>query len=128
MVVDASVVLEILLRLPRAGAAEDRLAGARSLHAPGLLDLEVTQVIRRHWLAGLVAADRGERAVARLADLLIRRYPHSPLLRRIWALRNNLTAYDGAYVALAESLDAPLLTFDRRLAAGTWHRAKVELL
>jgi predicted nucleic acid-binding protein len=63
-----------------------------------------------------------------LADLPLRRYPHDFLLPRIWDLRNNLTAYDAAYVALAEALDAPLLTRDRRLAAAAGHRAQIELV
>lgn len=128
IVVDASVVVEVVLGLPRASVAAARLAGDPSQHAPGLLDLEVTQVVRRHCAEGRVSPHRGAEAIADLIDLRIRRYPHTPLLRRIWALRDNVTAYDAAYVALAESLDAPLLTFDRRLAAGTWHRASVELL
>jgi predicted nucleic acid-binding protein len=70
----------------------------------------------------------GARAIAALLDLRIRRYPHEPLLQRIWALRNNLTAYDGAYIALAEALDAPLVTLDRRMAKGGGRFAKVELL
>jgi predicted nucleic acid-binding protein len=62
-----------------------------------------------------------------LADLSLRRYPHDFLLPRIWELRNNLTAYDAAYVALAEALDAPLLTRDKRLAAAAGHHAQIEL-
>jgi len=66
--------------------------------------------------------------VADLADFPLRRYPHDLLLPRIWDLRNNLTAYDATYVALAEALDAPLLTRDRRLAAAAGHRAQIELV
>jgi predicted nucleic acid-binding protein len=85
-------------------------------------------VIRRYAANGEIDGDRGLSALTDLADLPLRRYPHGFLLPRIWALRNNLTAYDAAYVALAEALDAPLLTRDRRLAAAAGHRAQIELL
>lgn len=108
---------------------EDRLFTAgQTLHAPHLLDVEVAQVIRRYALSGEIDRARGGLALADLADLPLRRYPHDFLLPRIWDLRNNLTAYDAAYVALAEALDAPLLTRDRRLAAAAGHRARIELV
>lgn len=129
IVVDASALLEVLLRTPDANAAEDRLFGSRrSLHAPHLLDVEVAQTIRRYAASGEIDAERGLIALAVLAGLPLRRYPHDFLLPRIWELRNNLTAYDAAYVALAEALDAPLLTRDRRLAAAAGHRAEIELV
>jgi predicted nucleic acid-binding protein len=129
IVVDASALLEALLRTPVARAVEERLfAGGQTLHAPHLLDIEVVQVIRRYAANGEIDGDRGRSALTDLADLPLRRYPHGFLLPRIWALRNNLTAYDAAYVALAEALDAPLLTRDRRLAAAAGHRAQIELL
>lgn len=129
IVVDASAVLEVLLRTPKAKAVEDRLfAPGQTLHAPHLLDLEVAQVIRRYAAGGDINGERGGMALTDLADLPMRRYPHDILLPRIWALRGNLTAYDAAYVALAEVLDAPLLTRDRRIAAATGHRAHVELV
>jgi predicted nucleic acid-binding protein len=129
IVVDASALLEVLLRTRAAKAAEDRLFGSRrTLHAPHLLDIEVAQTIRRYAAAGEIDGERGLMALADLADLPLRRYPHDFLLPRIWELRSNLTAYDAAYVALAEALDAPLLTRDRRLAAAAGHRARIELL
>lgn len=85
-------------------------------------------MIRRYAATGEIGAARGRRALADLADFPLRRYPHDFLLPRIWELRHDLTAYDGAYVALAEALDAPLLTRDRRLAAAAGHRARVELV
>lgn len=128
IVVDASALLEVLLRTPAARAVEDGLfAPGRRLHAPHLLDVEIAQVIRRFAVRGEIDGERGRAALADLADLPIRRYPHEMLLPRIWELRNNLTAYDAAYVALAEALEAPLLTRDRRLAAGAGHRARIEL-
>ena len=93
-----------------------------------MLDVEVAQVIRRYAANGEIDSERGRTALADLADLPLRRYPHDFLLPRIWDLRNNLTAYDAAYVALAEVLDAPLLTRDRRLAAAAGHRAQIELV
>jgi predicted nucleic acid-binding protein len=129
IVVDASALLEALLRTPAAEAVEARLFDARqTLHAPHLLDVEVAQVIRRYALAGEIDPDRGRAALADLADFPLRRYPHHFLLPRVWELRNNVTAYDAVYVALAEALDAPLLTRDRRLAAAAGLRTRVELV
>ncbi|MGQ0685633.1 type II toxin-antitoxin system VapC family toxin [Bradyrhizobium sp.] len=129
IVVDASALLEVLLRTPAAKAVEDRLFAPRqTFYAPHLLDVEVAQVIRRYAANGEIDSERGRVALTDLADLALRRYPHDFLLPRIWELRNNLTAYDAAYVALAEALDAPLLTRDRRLAAAAGHRAQIELV
>ncbi|HVY14855.1 MAG TPA: type II toxin-antitoxin system VapC family toxin [Rhodopila sp.] len=118
IVVDASAVLEVLLRTPSAAAIEEHLFTAgQSLHAPHLVDVEVAQVLRRYAAGGMIDAARGDAALTDLADLPMQRYPHDMLLRRAWALRHNLTAYDAVYVALAEALGAPLLTRDRRLAS-----------
>jgi predicted nucleic acid-binding protein len=129
IVVDASALLEVLLRTPAARAVERRLFDAgESLHAPHLIDLEAAQVLRRYAEAGQITAERGRAALDDLAALGVRRYPHDWLLIRVWQLRDNLTAYDAVYVALSEALDAPLLTRDRRLAAAAGHRAQVELV
>jgi predicted nucleic acid-binding protein len=129
IVVDASAVLEALLRTPVGKEVEDRLFASRqTLHAPHLLDVEVAQVIRRYAANGDIDDDRGRMAIADLSDFPLRRYPHDFLLPRIWDLRNNLTAYDATYVALAEALNAPLLTRDKRLAAATGHGARIELV
>jgi len=129
IVVDTSVVLEVLLNTPAAGRIAERLfARGESLHVPYLLDLEVAQVLRRYWLADVITPERGREAIEDLADLPLERYPHDVFVPRIWELRGNLTAYDAAYVALAEALGAPLLTRDRALAAKGSHRAKVELV
>jgi predicted nucleic acid-binding protein len=129
IVVDASAVLETLLRTPAARAVEKRPFEPRqTLHAPHLLDIEVAQVIRRYAAKGEIDSERGRAALADLADFPLRRYPHDFLLPRVWDLRNNLTAYDAVYVALAEALDAPLLTRDQRLAAAAGHHARVELV
>jgi predicted nucleic acid-binding protein len=128
IVVDASALLEALLRTPAAEAVERRLFDAReTLHAPHLLNIEVVQVIRRYAAAGEIDQERGRAALADLEDFPLRRYPHGFLLPRVWELRNNLTAYDAVYVALAEALDAPLLTRDRRLAAAASRQVRVEL-
>jgi predicted nucleic acid-binding protein len=129
IVVDASAVLETLLRTPNAQALERRLFDpSQTLHAPHLLDVEVAQVLRRYAGNGEIDGERGRAALADLADLPLHRYPHDFLLPRVWELRENLTAYDAVYVALAEALDAPLLTCDRRLATAPGHQARVELV
>jgi predicted nucleic acid-binding protein len=127
-VVDASAVLEVLLRTDRGRRLEDRLlAAGESLHAPHLLDLEVAQVLRRFAAAGELRAERGREALADLEDLPLHRYPHDFLLARIWDLRRNVTAYDAAYLVLAETLVAPLVTCDARLASVPGHTARVEI-
>ncbi len=128
IVLDASAMLELLLRLPSAGAVEERIAGARTLHAPHLLDLEVAQVLRRFERSGELDAARGREALDDLSDFPLERYPHTPFLDRIWALRRNATAYDAAYLALAEALEAPLLTLDARMAGVPGHGAVVEVV
>ncbi len=101
---------------------------SESLHAPHLLAVEVSQVMRRYVRTGDVAAELAELALADLAALDVADYEHEPLLPRVWELRENLTAYDAVYVALAEVLGAPLLTLDRRLADVPGHDALVELI
>lgn len=129
IVVDASAVLELLLNAPAAERISLRLFDpGETLHVPHLLDLEVAQVLRRYERAGDLSSPRAEEALRDLLDLPLIRYPHDPFLSRIWSLRHNLTAYDAAFVALAELLGAPLLTRDRRLASARGHSAKVELL
>ncbi len=129
IVVDASVVVEVLLRVPGAERLQARLAGAgERLCAPALLDVEVAQALRRYAARGELGAERGQEAIELLAAFPLVRYPHAPLLARIWELRSNLTAYDAAYVALAEALRAPLLTADARLAGAPGHGAEIELV
>jgi predicted nucleic acid-binding protein len=129
IVVDASAVLEVLLRTPGAQAVEARiLHPAESLHAPHLIDLEVAQVFRRYVQRGEVSPARAERSLELFAQFPIARHSHEPLLARIWRLRHNLTAYDAAYVALAEGLGAVLVTRDERIAKAKGHEAAVDLL
>jgi predicted nucleic acid-binding protein len=129
IVLDASVVVEWLLDLPRADAIEQRIADPdEALHAPHLLTVEVTQVLRRFEGSGQVSSERATEALIDLGDLDVARHDHEPLLPTLWRLRSNLTAYDAAYVALALALDAPLLTLDRRIRDAPGHDARVELL
>lgn len=124
---DASAAIELLLGTPAGRWVAARIAPAdRALHAPHLLDVEVAQVLRRFVAGGAVGADRASEALDDLDRLPIQRWEHRLFLPRIWALRANLTAYDAAYVALAEGLGATLLTTDQRLARGV-HRARVEV-
>jgi predicted nucleic acid-binding protein len=129
IVTDASVVLELLLRTQAAEGIEARLFDPReTLHAPHLLDVEVAQVLRRYAARGEITAARGSLTLGLLARLPVARYAHEPLLARMWALRANMTAYDAAYVALAEALGATLVTRDERLAAAPGARATIELV
>lgn len=129
IVVDASALLEALLRTPAGTAVEARLfRTGETAHAPHLVDLEVAQVLRRHALRGWLAADHCRLVLDALADFPLRRYPHGDLLPRVWELRTNFTAYDAVYVALAEALDTPLLTRDRRIADAPGHRTSIELV
>lgn len=128
MVVDASVVLEMLLRTPASDAIADRILTSRErLHAPHLLDLEVAQVMRRYVARRELTEPRARQALEILPVFPLTRYAHEPLLPRIWQLRGTLTAYDAAYVALAEALGVILLTRDERLSRASGIRAKVEL-
>ena len=129
IVVDASALLEVLLNTPAGQRIGDRLSAAgETLHAPHLVDLEVAQVLRRYTASREMDAQRGLQALEDLGDLPLVRYPHDLFLSRIWDLRDNLTAYDAAYVALAEALAAPLVTRDAALASRGAHRARVELM
>ena len=129
IVIDASALLEVLLNTPAAGKVAERLfAENDTLHAPHVLDLEVAQVLRRYTFSGEMDVKRSEQALEDLADLPLNRYPHDVFLFRIWTLRRNLTAYDAAYVALAEALDAPLITRDTALARAPGNHARVEVI
>jgi len=127
IVVDASVMIEALLHTAASASLYDRLLETgQTLHAPHLLDVEVTHVLRMYAARGELDEFRGLTALNDLADFRLHRYPHDRLLPRIWALRSNFSAYDAAYVALAEALDAPLLTRDERLARAAESHIRVE--
>ncbi len=128
IVLDASAVLDWLLQTPAGLRIEKRIyARTESLHAPHLLDLEVAQVLRRLVREGLISAQRADQAVEDFLDLRVTRYPHFVLLPRIWQLRHNLSAYDAAYVVLAEKLSAPLISRDSRLSSAPGHGARIEV-
>lgn len=114
MVADASAIVDTLL--DPLSAAGDVLLEQSELHAPDLVGLEVLQTLRGLVRSGKVIAPRAEQALGVLAEMRIVRHRHARLEARVWALRDRMSAYDAAYIALAETLDVPLLTGDRRLA------------
>jgi predicted nucleic acid-binding protein len=132
LVIDASAVTELLLVRGGAPAVERRIVEHHGdLHAPHLIDVEVLSALRRIVAAGLATSERAGEAVRDFQDLTIERYAHEPLVPRVWAFRENFSAYDAVYVALAEALTAdgvPLLTADTRLARAMEKHADVEPL
>lgn len=129
IVLDASAVLEVLLRSRIGLEIEKRIfLPHEALFAPHLLDLEVAQVLRRYCVSGEITSARGKEAIEDLKDLPINRCGHDIFLHRVWDLRHNMTAYDAVYIALAETLPAPLLTRDAHLASAPGHQASIELI
>jgi len=126
IIVDASAVVSILTDRATPGLL-DRLGAERSLHAPYVIDVEVTHALRRLARLGRLTEDRAADARVDFTRLRLRRYRHVPLLERTWELRHALSAYDGVYVALAEVLGVPLVTCDGRLARAPGHDAEIEL-
>ena len=117
LVVDASAVVEYLFRTKLGREVEPTLTSRETeLQVPALCDVEVSSALRRGMLSGALAESRAEEALLDYLDLPLTRHGHQALLPRILALRANFTAYDASYVALAERLEAPILTADRRLA------------
>jgi len=124
IVADASVLLEVLLHTEIGGELETQLfAAGQTIHIPYLTDLEVLEVLRRYSRTTVISVPRA-RPIEEYTDIPLNRYPHNVLAPRIWELRHNFTAYDAAYIGLAEALDAPLITCDGALAI-RGHRAKV---
>lgn len=125
IVVDASAVIDALVGEPNERLAA-RLGAEAVWHAPHLLDTEVHHVFRRLEARGDLTPEQVETARQNFGDLAIDRYPHHPLSERVWALRSVVTAYDATYVALAEALDATLITTDARLSRASGLEASVE--
>jgi predicted nucleic acid-binding protein len=128
IVLDTSAALEALLADGEVAVAlRERLADDGELLAPHLIDTELLHVLRRLAVLGVISQDRASDVRALFARLALVRCPHEPLSDRVWELRHNLSAYDATFVALAEILEAPLVTCDARVASAPGHRARVEL-
>jgi len=129
IVVDASAITELLLQTELGIRVERRVyRDDDDLHAPHLLDVEVLSALRRLVHAGEVLAERAEEAIEDLALLRIARHGHLDLATRAWKLRQNFTAYDAVYLALAESLDATVVTCDGSFAAAPGRSARTDVI
>lgn len=128
IVLDASAAADWLLRTNVGMQIEKRIySRGQTLHAPHLIDLELLQVFRRLSREGSISDTRADQALSDLLSLRMARYTHTIFLSRIWQLRHNLSAYDAAYVALAEKLGASLITRDARLTAAASNSVRIEL-
>jgi len=124
LVVDASLVVAALIDSGTDGRWAESMLESDALAAPHLLPVDVANVLRRAVAAGEVSADSASLAHADLLRLRISLFAYEPFANRVWELRGGVSAYDAWYVALAESLDAPLATFDRRLTRSTGARCR----
>jgi len=127
IVVDTSAVIAALAGRPPIEGLSARLRSDADIHAPHLIDVEFLHALRQLVAGRKLTEDRAADARSDFADLPIVRYPHHPLADRMWELRRNLTAYDAAFIALAEALGVSLITCDGRLARTGGHQARVEL-
>ena len=128
IVLDTSAAVDWLLQTPSGLRIEQRIyANQDTLHSVHLIDVEFVQVLRRLVREGALTPRRAEEAMEDMAALRMTRYAPVVLMQRIWQLRQNLTAYDAAYVALAEALQAPLITRDHRIASAPGHSAAIEI-
>lgn len=128
IVLDASVAAPALAMDDEEGDRVRARIPEDEVFAPELIDLEVTSYVRRAVRFGLLEPVRAVEALADLALLPLERISHTPFLSRMWELRDNVTPYDAAYIALAETFDAPLLTADARLSRAPGIRCEVVLL
>ncbi|MFP5224337.1 MAG: type II toxin-antitoxin system VapC family toxin [Actinomycetota bacterium] len=127
LVVDTSAVLEALVGQPGDESLRRRLAEDGDLHAPHLIDVEMLHALRRLEAAKAISTDRATDARSDFQDLALVRYPHLGLSDRAWGLRRNFTAYDAMFVALAEELEATMITCDARLAKAASRLVEVEV-
>lgn len=129
IVLDASAAVAVLLNLSKSAASiRERMNRVdEETHVPHVFELEVLSALRRHTLGGILSEKRSAEAIEDLTSMRINRYPHTALLSRIWELKDNVTTYDAAYIALAETLEAPLVTRDAKLARASGIRAVVEV-
>jgi predicted nucleic acid-binding protein len=128
LVVDASALVELLLATEQAPRVAAEIGADSDLHVPALCDVEVASALRRALLAGRLDESRALVALRDLADLPLTRHGHQLLLGRILALRDNLSAYDATYAALAERLEATLVTADAGLAVAARKRLGLEVV
>jgi len=128
IVIDASAAIEWLLNSSAGRRVRDVLLSDDVLAAPHLIDIEIVQVLRRYVRRREITPERGRLALRDLSDVQLNRFPHLPMVERIWEQRDRFSAYDAAYVSLAEALDATLLTCDRRLASAVGPRVRVEVI
>jgi predicted nucleic acid-binding protein len=127
LVVDTSAILDAIAAQEPAPGLVARLSDDGDLHAPHLIDVEILHALRGMTMRGEITDDRATDARTDFADTALLRYPHEPLSDRVWELRHNLSAYDAAFIALAEALAVPLITCDARLASSRGHDADIEL-
>jgi predicted nucleic acid-binding protein len=127
LVCDASALVAALLDSGGTGRwVAERLAGV-DVYAPALMPFECANIIRRHELAEMISADQAAQAHNDLLDLPLELWPYEAMATRVWRLRANLSAYDASYVAMAEAIDAPLLTLDRRLSRAPNMLCRIEV-
>jgi predicted nucleic acid-binding protein len=126
VVVDTSIVVDILTSVPNIAVEVERRGTI--FHAPYALDAEFMNVLRNHWLHRRITLQEGKHLIREFEEMIDVRHSHEGLLERAWALRNNVSAYDSLFVALAEHLDIPLITRDRRLARSSGHTARIEFI
>ncbi len=127
-VVDASVLINVLTSREPADGLAERLFRDGAAAVPHLADLEVASTLRRGVQGGRLTDYRAQSAMTDLAAAPLERFPHTQLMGRVWELRGSITAYDAAYVALAEALNIPLLTANAKLAQSSEPRCYIELL
>lgn len=127
IVIDASALVDLIMSL-RSAPIEARFAEASAIHVPVTVDSEVLHALRKQAYAPTFKQEYADVALSLLGGRALTRHPVQPLGPRLWSLRQNVTMYDAAYVALAESLDIPLLTRDARLSRSSGHTARIEYI